>query len=140
MMAELPLTVPDLVCTDDMDLFAGETTSDLQTLQQDVFHILIEAPGSNPDDVTRGVGIERMLSGTENQLANITQTIDAQLQKDDRIDSSKTTLTKLPPGSMLPDGTPLPAGGYAIDIEIVAGTQVLGVGFSFTADGGLAPQ
>lgn len=139
-MPELPLTVPDLVWVEDMDLFAAETTSDLQTLEQDVFHMLIEAIGTNIDDLNRGAGIGRLLSGTETQLADSTRTIDAQLQKDPRIDSSTTTITKLPPGSMLPDGTPLPAGGYAIDIEIVAGPQVLGTSFSFTADGGLAPQ
>jgi hypothetical protein len=138
-MANLPLTIPDLLWVDDMDLFAGETTSDLQTLQQDVYHMLIEPPASNPDDLNRGLGLARMLSGTEAQLAGITQTIDAQLQRDARIDSSQTTLTKLPPGSMLPDGTPLPNGGYSIDIEILASSQVVSVGF-FAFDGGVVPQ
>lgn len=139
-MAQLPLTIPDLVCTDDLDLFMGETTSDLQTLQQDVFHILLEVLGSNIDDMNRGVGAPRLLSGTEQQLAASTSSIDAQLQKDDRIDTSRTTVMKLPPGSTLPNGTVLPKGGYSIDIEIVAGAEVLGFGFSFTDDGGLAPQ
>jgi hypothetical protein len=139
-MADLPLTVPDLDWVEDMDLFAGETTSDLQTLAQDVFHILIEVLGSNIDDVSRGVGLGRVLSGTEGQLSDITRIIDAQLQKDERIDASTTTLTKLPPGSTLANGTPLPNGGYSIDIEIVAGSKVLGSSFSFTSDGGLAPQ
>jgi len=139
-VANLPLTIPDLVCTDDLDLFIGETTSDLQTLDQDVLHIVIETLGSNIDDVNRGVGLPRLLSGTEDQLAAATAHVDAQLQKDDRIDASQTTLTKLPPGSTLPDGTPLPKGGYSVDIQIVAAGAVLGVGFTFNADGVLVTR
>ena len=39
-----PNTAPELRCFEDLDLFAAETPSDLEVLEQDVFHILIETP------------------------------------------------------------------------------------------------
>ncbi|HEX8795448.1 MAG TPA: hypothetical protein VF765_31075 [Polyangiaceae bacterium] len=138
-VSPLPLTAPDLVCLEDLDPFGGETTSDLQSLWQDVYHILVETPCSNPDDPDRGVGLPKLLSGAVGDLVRICHVIDAQLKKDDRIDGAKSTLEQLPPGSALPDGTPLPEGGYLLTVELVAGDQVLGNQFSFTNAEGLAP-
>lgn len=136
----LPLTAPDLVCLDDVDLFASETTSDLQSLQQDVYHILLETPGSNIDDTNRGIGVEQLLSSSLDDVLMITQIIDVQLAKDDRINSCTSSLTELPPGSTLPDGTPLPDGGYLLELDIVAGSDVLGLSFGYSGPGGLTPQ
>jgi hypothetical protein len=111
---KLPLTIPDLLCVDDLDPNGGETTSDLQSLAQDIYHLLIEAPGSNPDDPDRGVGVEGLLGNSSANLAAAASTIDTQLRRDDRIDSSKTTLTTNPDGSynlliqVVPTGSVLP--------------------------------
>jgi hypothetical protein len=142
----LPLTYTDLVCLDDADLFASETGSDLENLEQDVYHILIETPGSNPDDTSRGIGVEQLLgSASQDTIPEITSLIDAQLKKDDRIDSCTSTLTQLPPGSTLPDGTPLPDGGWLLELDIVpdssiVGTATLGLAYGYSSSGGLVPQ
>jgi hypothetical protein len=84
--------VTDLVCVDDVDLFARETTSALQALVQDVYHMLIEAPGSNLDVPGRGIGIYNLLSApsaNQKQMANL---IDQQLPLDARIDACTTTI------------------------------------------------
>lgn len=136
----LPLTAPDVVCFDDLDQLAGETASDLETLEQDVYHILIEEPGSNIDDPDRGCGVERILSGPASGLDGMTNHIESQLRKDARIDGAKAKLTKLAPGAALPDGTLLEDGGYLLEVEVVAGTAILGLSYSFSANGGLVPQ
>src|SRR5215467_3909676 len=114
----LPLTYPDIRCTDDMDPFATETASDLETLEQDVLHILLEDPGSNLDDPTRGIGVLSFLSGDQTTLAKLPSQIDHQLRNDDRIDSSITTVTQRPDGSFL------------LEIEIAVSGQTLGLVFS----------
>lgn len=90
----LPLTIPDLVCEADLDPFATETTSDLQTLTQDVYHILKEFPGSNPDDPDRGIGVETYLSGTADALRTLPGLIQHQLLVDPRIDTCTATVTQ----------------------------------------------
>lgn len=85
--------VTDLVCVDDVDLFARETASPLEALVQDVYHMLIELPGTNLDVPARGIGIYSLLSGStanEKQMANV---IDQQLPLDTRIDACTTTIT-----------------------------------------------
>lgn len=125
----LPLTYPDLVCVEDLDPFAAETMSDLENLVQDVFHILIEEPGSNPDDETRGVGIDNLLSGTAKDLIIAASSIDAQLERDDRIDSSTTTVTELNAGNDQ-------AGAiYEITVELVVDGSVIPLSYSYGASG-----
>lgn len=138
-MSTLPLTVPELACLDDLGLFADEVASDLQTLEQDVYHILIERPGSNPDDIERGIGIDDMLSGSTGKLDGITHRIEAQLQKDPRVNNAAATLVQIQPGGALPDGTTLPDGGYLLEIEIVADQGVLGLSFVSSGNEGLVP-
>ena len=48
----------DLLCLDDLDLFATEIDDPIGELEQDLYHRLIELPGTNPDDVNRGLGLE----------------------------------------------------------------------------------
>lgn len=86
-MADLPLTITDLVCELDLDAYGRETTSDLQSLIQDVLHLLLEDLGSNLDDPNRGVGVENYLSGTEEQFAQLPRIIEEQLGQDDRINN-----------------------------------------------------
>lgn len=92
--APLPLTTTDLVCLDDLDPYGNETTSDLQNLVQDIFHILKEMPGSNPDDPKRGIGVETFLGGTVASLASLPGRVEAQLGEDDRIDSVSCTVSQ----------------------------------------------
>jgi len=127
----LPLTYPDCVWTDDMDPMARETTSDLQNLQQDVMHLLIEDLGSNLDDLARGIGVDSALSGPSAVAAAMASRIDQQLGQDDRIDSSHTTVTQ--------QGVPGTQGGatFAIEIEIVVSGTTLGLSFAYSATGGL---
>jgi hypothetical protein len=121
----LPLTIPDLVCEDDLDPFARETTSDLQSLEQDCLHVILEEPDSNLDDPGRGIGIAGLLSGTSVDLALAQSHIDSELQKDDRIDAVRSEVTDQGDGE------------FDLIIEIAVGAATLGLSYSYTASGGL---
>lgn len=84
----------DLRCLDDMSLFADETTSELEELEQDAYHVLIETLGSNLDDVTRGLGLDDVLSDDEANLVSVPGLAEHQVQLDDRVVAAKATLTK----------------------------------------------
>lgn len=109
----LPLTYPDLVCELDLDPFGNETTSDLQSLMQDVFHLLKELPGSNPDDPDRGLGVDQYLSGTADQWPSFCRLAEAQLGQDDRIDTVSCNVT------LQADGT------YRIRLDISVNGSVI---------------
>lgn len=123
----LPLTYPDLVYTDDMDLFARETASDLENAEQDVYHILVETSGSNLDDPLRGVGLPTLLSGDSSQLDGLQHEIESQLRKDARIDSSSAIVSQTGEGA------------FALNLEVAVGAETLGLSYSFNAVGGLVP-
>lgn len=88
----LPLAYSDLVLIDDMDPFAAETTSDIQNLIQDCYHVVLQEKGSNPDDETRGFGLMSRLSGTLAEFVASASDLDAELEKDPRLDSSSTVI------------------------------------------------
>jgi hypothetical protein len=123
----LPLTYADLVCVNDMDPSAAETTSDLQNLEQDVLHVLAQKKGGNPDDPTRGLDIPSKLNGDTRLLLPLQTEIDAELPEDDRINSSTTTI------GQEADGT------WTISILIEAGPTVIPLTFVFTG-GTLQPS
>lgn len=128
----LPLTYPDALCFDDVDPQGRETTSDLQTLVQDVYHSLIEAPDSNLDcilaGVSRGVGIYGMLSSSSTEpLQTIERRIATGLLKDDRISTCQVTIT----------APTDPEGAYTIAIVLGVGSQVIGLTVSYSATLGL---
>jgi hypothetical protein len=125
MSAQPILTVPDVVCLDDLDAFGRETESDLQTLWQDVYHMLKEVLGSNIDDVSRGIGVDQLLSGSTFPLKTIAARIDQGLAVDDRIDASSTKVETMPDG------------GFRIDIEISVGAATAGLAYSYSAASGL---
>jgi len=110
----------DLVCYEDVDLFAAETSDEWEILEQDLYHRLIEEPGSNPDDPDRGVGISNLLSGVVRPEL-FARLIEADFLKDDRVASCKATIA--PRDS---------AGAY--DIEIVVGVNEERLTMSVTAD------
>lgn len=124
----LPLTAPDAVCLDDLDALGRETTSDLQSLVQDVYHSLIEDPDSNIDAPGRGVGIYSMLSaGATDPLQSIQRRVAAGILKDDRISTCDVQIT--PPASATDE--------YTIALTLGVGSVVLGLQFSFSAAFGL---
>lgn len=96
-----PLTVPDLVCDLDVDSYGAETTSDLQTLIQDVFHVLKELPGTNPDDPDRGCGAELILSAPQDALIPWCKNVEEQLRRDDRVTDVSVTLTSDNPPNVM---------------------------------------
>lgn len=107
--------ITDLVCTDDLAASGAETTSDLQALAQDIYHLLIETPGSNLADPTGGLGLNVLLSGTTIAAQAVLATIDPMIGRDPRVDTSTTTATFATDGSLvgaqivvLPIGSLLP--------------------------------
>lgn len=121
----LPLTYHDWVCVNDLDPYGRETQSDLETLQNDVLHILQETLGSNLDDPDRGLGLMAALSGTTDALQQLIANASEQLIKDPRIDSASATLTQNPDGSFL------------IDITVVVDDTVIGLQYATLAPGSL---
>lgn len=111
----------DLDCFDDITPFADELDDPLAELVQDVYHILIEAPGSNIDDPARGIGIVDRLSRAVDQT--LASHIDAELEKDDRIDVSQTVIADRG------------GGRFEIAISIHYDDQVLDLAFSLDATG-----
>lgn len=107
---------------DDMDPFGAELTDPVEILKQDCYHRLIESPGSNIDDPEAGIGIENHLSGVAN-LPVLEALIDAELQKDERIDVSSTKIEAR--GN----------GVYAIHLHIEYDGEVLGVDLVSDASG-----
>jgi len=125
--APLPLTYPDLLCSPDVDPLGQETTSDLQNLIQDVFHVLQEALGSNLDDPNRGVGLYRWLSGTNVDLAALVSTIDSQLQDDPRLDSVSSQIVQ-EVGSIYP---------WTIYVNLGVNGAIIGLSFGWSSSTGL---
>lgn len=119
--ATLPLSYPDLICDQDVDLYARETTSDLQSLIQDIFHLLKELPGSNPDDPLRGIGIDQYLSSKFNEFQTVAGLIDAQLKQDTRITDSHTTIK----------ADPNRDGQYFIGMEVSVGADIIPLEFGW---------
>lgn len=109
LLGQFPLTAPDLGCTfpstgfaTDSDPLFSETLSEIQNLQQDLGHRLVELPGSNLDfgpTNTRGVGIMMYLNGNAEKLAGLPARIDAEFIQDARVLDSSTTLTQEADGS-----------------------------------------
>jgi hypothetical protein len=122
------IAVTDAVCYDDLDANGNETTTDAQALAQDVYHILLEILGSNPDDLNRGVGVEGFSSGSAQDLAALPSIIDSQLRKDTRIDSSQSSLT-------VTSTTSPPS--YSLLVNIVADGSIIPLGFSYAPSTGL---
>lgn len=104
----IPIT--DLVCVDDLDANGAETRSDLQSLAQDLYHVLLQVLGSNPDDEGRGIGASSALSGSSADFARAVQGIDPMIELDPRVQQSTTTQTTNPDGSPLVLISVLPIG------------------------------
>ena len=86
----------DLDCFDDMTAFADELNDPLAELEQDLWHRLIEEPGSNIDDPDRGFGLFSRLSGVYDPATP--QLIEAEMRKDDRVVAARCTVAELEDG------------------------------------------
>jgi hypothetical protein len=102
---------------DDLTPNAADTDSDLESLEQDCIHVIVQAAGSNAADPNSGCGASLLLNGTVDQLGMLCALIDAQLPEDTRVTGSSSTLTTLD------DGT------YLITTIVQVGAQVLTLTF-----------
>lgn len=107
----------DVLCFEDLDQFGTDIDDPIAELEQDVFHILIETPGSNIDDPDRGLGLEDALSGEYDPKHPAL--IAAGLEKDPRIDAARCVIT------------PREGGEYEIDISIDVNEQELQISLQF---------
>ena len=98
-MSNLPRTYQEPVWTDDLDPNGRETSSDLESLEQDVMHVIGERLGSNSADPQKGAGALQMLNGSTANIEQLPHVIDAQLAQFTRITASQTTLTVEDDGS-----------------------------------------
>lgn len=115
----------DALCLDDLDLFGTEIDDPLEELYQDLYHRLIEPPGSNLDDPDRGFGIEGRLSSAGRQGAigpSIKHGIETELDKDIRVHNARATVTSPTDGE------------YRVDIAIEADEGALNI--KLVVDGG----
>jgi phage baseplate assembly protein W len=119
----LPKTYATLRWTDDMDPGAADTASDLESLEQDCLHVIMQTRGSNLADPDSGCGASTLLNGTVDQLAALCTLIDAQLPEDPRVTASQSTLTT---GG---DGSPL------LTTIVQVGAQVLTLKFNAGPNG-----
>ncbi len=114
----------DALALDDLDQFGGEIDDPLLELAQDLYHRIIEAPGSNLDDPARGYGLEGRLSSggrTASFLTDIQHGLEAEMRKDSRVLEVRASVSS-------------PATGeYEAHIQIVADEGELGI--KLEADG-----
>lgn len=106
----------DALCWDDLDAFGTELDDPLAELLQDLFHRLIETPGSNLDDPDRGYGLPDLLSSGAlpgEITTSIQHGIETELRKDDRVYSVAALVQETSKGE------------YSISIDIVADEEKL---------------
>lgn len=103
----------DVVCMDDLDLGGRELDDPLEELHQDLYHRALEAPGSNLDDVDRGLGLRDRMSGFEDP--RLASQVEAEFSKDNRVTSTSATVS------------PTDDGRYAIDAQVQANGRTLGI-------------
>jgi hypothetical protein len=125
MTQPLPKTYRTIRWANDMDPNGNDTASDLESLEQDVMHIIAQKLGSNMDDPTRGAGALSYLGATEVQFATLPSTIDAQLESDPRITSSQT-----PAPVLQEDGVT-----YLLTVNITVAGQVLSFSYVLGPNG-----
>jgi hypothetical protein len=116
----------DAVCFLDLDPFATEMDDPLGELYQDLVHRLIEEPGSNPDDVDRGVGITDRLSGAYSPA--IAREVELDFAKDERVQACSCTVVE---GAK--------AGSYDVEIQVVATAGTFAMAFTYDGQGNLVP-
>jgi hypothetical protein len=117
----------DALCMNDLDPYGRELNAPLDELYQDLVHRLFETPGSNIDDVDRGIGIENMLSGGFDASVSggpagiVSRRIETDFRKDNRVKDVRADVVQRDDGV------------YEIAIQVVANETVLGI--TLEADG-----
>ena len=112
----------ELLAYDDLGTFGEETSDELVMLDQDLYHRLIERPGSNPDDPNRGLGLIDRLSAPDDP--NLSAEAEAELRKDPRVLAVTVSVAAMPD---TPSGRNIfvfveaDAGELGIQLESVAG-------------------
>lgn len=124
-----PFSAPDWVNLIDADPMGALTTSEAINVAQDCYHWLLTLPGTNPDDETRGVGIEAYLSGTLDALNGLPAVIEADFIKDARIREVACT-----PIQLQADGSYL----ISVSVTLQPGL-VLPLTYQYTQQYGLTP-
>lgn len=113
----------DLLCLDDVDLYATELDDPIAELEQDLYHRLLEDPGENLDDPDRGCGLRQSLNGPI-VVSELQKRVENDFKKDERVDDAKATVEDL--------GT----GHFRLRVEVTASGQKLGITVdNLTADG-----
>lgn len=115
--------MPDVLCFDDLDLFGRECPTELDALEQDLYHAVLEAPGSNPDDLHRGLGMRQRLNGPVDP--SLRARAEAQCRRDPRVDAVRGTVTQI--GGT--DGAP----ELRLSLEVESNGQLLGLGIDVGA-------
>lgn len=112
----------DLLCLDDVDALGREVGA-RDAYIQDMYHRLIEEPGSNLDDPDRGLGIIGWLSAPYNdQWPGM---IAAECMKDDRTANASATLT------------PRGDGGFLISLELTTNDDEISLDIAVDAAAGV---
>lgn len=76
---------------DDLDLGGLDTEDELEMLEQDSYHVIIEDLGANLQDPTSGLGVESALSGTFDP--SLGSQAEQQLAQDVRVAGVQATVT-----------------------------------------------
>jgi hypothetical protein len=130
----LQRTYQEIRWTDDMDASAAETDSDLESLQQDVLHILMEVLGTNIADQDKGLGLLTLLSGPSTILLASGPLCDAQLSRVSRLSSSHTTITATS------DPTQQPGVSYVINVSCQVQSDIINLQFVLNQNGLSVPS
>lgn len=111
----------DGLCFDDLDLFGRELDDPVSELEQDVVHMVLEDPYSNPDALERSIGLEAALSGRADP--SLRHQIESKLQQDDRINLARAVLSD--------------AGNDAVrvDLTIEPNGETMGIAIEYDASG-----
>jgi phage baseplate assembly protein W len=115
--------MPDLRAYDDLDAFAEETIDELEDLEQDLAHRLIEPRGANLDDPDRGLGIEDRLGGVVDPT--LAQDIEDEFRKDERVSAVSARVSELD------------AGKFSIEIQVAVNEEEINLRFETDASGNL---
>lgn len=91
----------DMRWYDDLDIGGLDTADESEMLEQDCYHVIIEALGSNLEDPTSGVGVDGALSGPTNSA--FAADTEQQLATDIRVAGVQATLTDDGNGSLTLD-------------------------------------